>query len=350
MFWLTLLAFLVILGLLVFVHEAGHFLAAKLSGVKVEEFAFGFPPKIFCVKHGETKYCINAIPFGGYVKMLGEEKQSDSPRAFNKKKPSIRLIILVAGVVMNFLLAGVVFSVGYMVGMSPIRVNPEEMGGRQSHQVIIAQIEEGSAAAKSNLKVGDVVLGYDNIDAFGNFTRSNAGKNVDLSVLREGQITDLTIQLSENQSAPLGVGIVDVPFVKLTFFKAIYFGFKEMFLTTGYIFILLYGFFVRLFSSGNVAGEVSGPVGIFNITGQAVRMGLSYLMQLTAILSINLGLINILPFPALDGGRAILVVLEGVVRRKIIRAEVENMLHFIGFIILILLVAAVTIREVIALF
>jgi regulator of sigma E protease len=350
MFWLTLLAFLVILGLLVFVHEAGHFLAAKLSGVKVEEFAFGFPPKIFCVKHGETKYCINAIPFGGYVKMLGEEKQSDSPRAFNKKKPSIRLIILVAGVVMNFLLAGVVFSVGYMVGMSPIRVNPEEMGGRQSHQVIIAQIEEGSAAAKSNLKVGDVVLGYDNIDAFGNFTRSNAGKNVDLSVLREGQITDLTIQLSEDQSAPLGVGIVDVPFVKLTFFKAIYFGFKEMFLTTGYIFILLYGFFVRLFSSGNVAGEVSGPVGIFNITGQAVRMGLSYLMQLTAILSINLGLINILPFPALDGGRAILVVLEGVVRRKIIRAEVENMLHFIGFIILILLVAAVTIREVIALF
>lgn len=350
MFWLTLIAFLVILGLLVFVHEFGHFIAAKLAGIKVEEFAFGFPPKIFCVKHGETKYCINAIPFGGYVKMLGEEKESDSPRAFNKKKPTIRFIILVAGVIMNFLLAGIVFSVGYMVGMSPIRVNPQEMGGNQTHQVVIAQVEDGSAAQKADLKVGDIILGYGDINAFSDFTKSNIGETVEVSVLREGQIKDLSIQLSADQSAPLGVGIVDVPIVKLSFFNALYYGFKEMFLTTGYIFVLLYNFFVKLFSSGHVAGEVAGPVGIFNITGQAVRMGLSYLLQLTAILSINLGLINILPFPALDGGRALLVAIEGIVRRRVMRVEIENTMHFIGFAILILLIVAITVREVIALF
>ena len=350
MFWLTLLAFLIILGLLVFVHEAGHFIAAKLSGVKVEEFAFGFPPRLVCVKRGETSYCINAIPFGGYVKMLGEEKVSDSPRAFNKKRPLLRLVIVVAGVVMNFILAGVIFSVGYMVGMSPIRVDPAQMGGKQTHQVVIAQIEQGSPAQAANLKVGDVVLGYANIEAFSDFTKSNIGSKVPLSVLREGKITDLSVELSSDQSAPLGVGIVDVPVVKLSFFKSVYFGFKEMFLTTGYIFILLYQFFVKLFSSGQVTGEVAGPVGIFNITGQAVRMGLSYLLQLAAILSINLGLINILPFPALDGGRGLFIAIEGIVRRRVMRAEVENMLHFIGFAILILLVAAITVREVIALF
>lgn len=350
MFWLTLLAFLIILGLLIFVHEAGHFIVAKLSGIKVEEFAFGFPPRIFCVKRGETKYCINAIPFGGYVKMLGEEKDSDSPRAFNKKKPGIRLMIVVAGVVMNFLLAGIIFSVGYMVGMSPIRLNPDELGGRQTHQVVIAQIAENSAAKTAGIKVGDIVLGYDSVGAFSEFTRKNHGATVPVSVLREGEITDLSVTLSQDESAPLGVGIVDIPVVQLPFFKAIYFGFKEMILTTGYIFILLYGFFVKLFSSGQVAGDVAGPVGIFNITGQAVRMGLAYLLQLAAILSINLGIINILPFPALDGGRAFLIGLEGIFRRRVIRSEIENTLHFVGFAILILLIAAITVREVIALF
>jgi len=193
-------------------------------------------------------------------------------------------------------------------------------------------------------------LGYESVEAFSNFTHTNPSTEISLSVLREGQIVDLKANLSADQSAPLGVGIVDVPIVKLPFFKAIYFGFKEMILTTGYIFVLLYDFFVKLFSSGTVAGDVAGPIGIFNITGQAVKMGLSYLLQLTAILSINLGLINILPFPALDGGRALLILLEGIFRRKIIRSEIENALHFIGFAILIVLIAAITIREVIALF
>jgi len=350
MFWLTLLAFLVILGLLVFVHEGGHFIAAKLSGVKVEEFAFGFPPKIACIKRGETKYCLNLIPFGGYVKMLGEDQASDSPRAFNKKKPRIRMIIVIAGVIMNFLLAGVIFSIGYMVGMSPIRVNPDEMGGRQTHQIVIAQVVDKSSAQNAGIKVGDIVLGYDNVELFSSFTKSNPGKKVPISVLREGKISDLSVELSADKEAPLGVGLVDVPVVHLSFFKAIYFGFKEMVLTTGYIFVLLYGFFVRLFTSGHVANEVAGPVGIFNITGQAVRMGVSYLLQLAAILSINLGIINILPFPALDGGRAFLIGLEGIFRRRVIRAEAENILHFVGFAILILLVAAVTLREIIALF
>lgn len=350
MFWLTLIAFLIILGLLVFVHELGHFSAAKLLQVKVEEFAFGFPPKLFCRKRGETKYCINAIPFGGYVKMLGEDESADSPRSFSKKKVRSRLAIVIAGVVMNFVLAGVLFSIGYMIGMTPIRLDTQSLGGQKNYEVTIAEVVTGSVAEKAGIKVGDIIEGFTTAEEFSSFTKDNRGQSVSLSVERGGEELVKDITLGSDESAPFGVALVDLATVKLPFFQAIAAGFKEMVLTTGYIAVLIVQLFGRLFSSGQVGESVAGPVKIFNITGEAVEMGWSYILQFAALLSINVGLVNILPFPALDGGRAVLIFLEGVFRKKVLREDWENLLHTAGFVILIGLIAIVTIREVIGLF
>ncbi len=346
----TILAFIVILGLLIFVHELGHFICAKLSGIKVEEFAFGFPPKVFCVKRGETKYCINAIPLGGYVKMLGEDDINNSPRSFSKKRPAIRLVVVVAGVVMNFLLAGILFSIGYGYGMTPSSLDPEKLTGQKSGQVVIAEVFQNSPAALSDLKRGDLILGYDSLETFSTFTRAHLGESIQLSISRQGEKIEKTVTISTDDSAPLGVGIMDVPIVKLPFFSAIVNGFKEMALTTANIFSLLVNMVVNLFTTGQAGGEISGPVGIYKVTGQAVKMGFGYLIQLAALLSINLGLVNILPMPALDGGRAVLILAEGIFRKKVIKAEVENFLHMAGFVILIILILAVTAKEVIGLF
>lgn len=350
MFWITLLAFLVILGLLVFVHELGHFSAAKLVKVKVEEFAFGFPPKIFCRKKGETKYCINAIPFGGYVKMLGEDKAETSPRSFSSKKARSRIVIVVAGVIMNFILAGVLFSIGYMIGMSPIRLDESKLGGSKTYEVTVAEVKSGSVAENSGIKAGDVIKGFGNSEEFSSFTHSQKGTTVDLEIIRGSKEMIKEITFSNDSEAPFGVGVVDLAKIKLPFFSAIAAGFKEMALTTYYIAKLIIDLFVKIFTSGHVGESVAGPVKIFNVTGDAVQMGLGYLIQFAALLSINVGLVNILPFPALDGGRAVLILLEGIFRKKVLKAELENILHTVGFVILISLIVIITFREVIGLF
>ncbi len=348
MFWITLLVFIIILGLLVFAHESGHFLSAKLTGVKVEEFAFGFPPRLICRKRGETKYCINLIPFGGYVKMLGEEKESSSVRSFSSKRARIKLLIITAGVIMNFILAGILFSIGYMVGMTPIRVNPNVIGGAQEHNVYIAQINDNSPAKMAGLKTGDIIEGFDSNEEFSEYTRSNLGNKISLVIKRNNEQIVKEVVVSNNEDAPIGVGVVDIPVVKLGFLKAIKYGFIEMALTTSYIFVMVKDVIAGIFR-GKVSEGIAGPVGIFNLTGEAIKMGFSYIVQWTAILSINLGIINILPLPALDGGRAIFILAEGVFRRKVLRSEIENILHFIGFVLLIAAIIAITFREVIAL-
>ena len=348
MFFITLVVFLVILGLLVFVHELGHFVAAKLSEVRVDEFAFGFPPRIYCRKRGETRYCINLIPFGGYVKMLGEEEESKSPQSFSSKRARSKLFIVLAGVAMNFVLAGLLFAVGYMIGMSPIRVNPDIVGGSQANQIYIAQVNEGSPAASVGLQVGDTIEGFSSNEEFSRYTASHLGERISIDITRAGELMTKELTVSDNEEAPVGVGVVDIPTIKLGFFQAIKYGFIEMVLTTGYIFVMLKEVLLGLFS-GHVSDSVAGPVGIFNLTGEAVKMGIVYIIQLTAILSINLGLINILPLPALDGGRAVFIFAEGVFRKKVVKAEVENVLHFVGFVLFIAAIVALTFREVIAL-
>ncbi|MDH4358675.1 MAG: site-2 protease family protein [Candidatus Berkelbacteria bacterium] len=347
---LTILAFVIVLSLLVFVHEFGHFVMARLSKIKVEEFAFGFPPRLISMKRGETRYSINLIPFGGYVKMLGEDKSNPSPDSFSQKKPRVRFSVIVAGVVMNIVLAGVLFSAGYMMGMAPVRLDPNALGGQKSFEVVVAEVVGGSPAASAGLERGDSILGFASSEEFSKFTHSNLGREVYFSVKKDGRVQEMTVKLSDSESTPFGVGVVSLPIVKLPFFSAVYAGFKEMLYTTGYIFVMLKDLIVNLFKEHKVTEQVAGPVGIFNLTGQAVKMGIVYLIQLAAILSINLGLINILPFPALDGGRAVVVLAEGIFRRRVVKEEIENFFHTLGFVLLMALIVLITFKELRALF
>lgn len=347
MFFLTLLVFLIILGLLIFVHEAGHFAAAKLSGVKVEEFAFGFPPRLYCRKKGETKYCINAFPVGGYCKMLGEDEDNKSPRAYSSKKTRFRFFIVVAGVIMNFFLGGILLSIGYGIGMVPISLDPNSfIDTDKTIQVLVAQVNDNSPAKTAGIEVGDRIIDFSSIDDFANFTKSNLSKQIDVKIERKGRVIDKTVNVSSNIDAPIGVGLADLPIIKLGLFESIYYGFKDMILTSKNVVVALYLIIVGIFSSGKVSEAVSGPVGIFNITGQAVKLGFIYTLQLAALLSINLAIINILPFPGLDGSRALILFLEGIFRKKVIRSEIESILHMIGFIILIGLILLVTLEDI----
>lgn len=346
MLWLTIIAFVLVIGVLVFVHELGHFTVAKLSRVKVEEFGMGFPPRLFKIKRGETIYSINAIPFGGFVRLLGEDGESQAKNSFASKRSRVKLPIIAAGVLMNFLLAGVLFSIGYGIGMTPVRLDASTLPGKKTNTVMIASIVENSVAQQSGLKVGDQILGFASGSDFTQFTSDNKGKPVELNIKSEEGKEELkTLTLGAGEY-PLGVGLVDLPSVKMGFFDAIYYGFKELFLTTYFVLKMLLIFLGQLFSKFTLGEDVAGPVGIFNITGQAVRYGLVYVLQLAAILSINLGLVNFIPFPALDGGKAFLIFLQGLFRKKIIKDEIENMMNLIGFALIILLITTITLREI----
>jgi regulator of sigma E protease len=251
---------------------------------------------------------------------------------------------------MNLILAGVLLSIGFMLGTSPIRLNAQKFGGQSTAEVTIAEVLPDSSAAKADLKTGDVLTTFSSADEFAKYTRENINRPIIIVVNREGSILTKTILLSDNPDGPLGAGIADVTKVKLPFFKAIAAGFADAYLTTIYIIGLLWGFLTHIFQPGLIAQNVAGPVKIFNITGQVVKMGFAYLVQFAALLSINVALVNILPLPALDGGRAIIIIAEGIARKKIMRVEIENLLHMIGFIIIIALVVAITVREIIALF
>lgn len=355
---ITTLVFIFVLGVLVYVHEAGHFFAAKIGRIKVLEFAFGFPPRIWSRKKGETRYAINAIPIGGYVKMLGESEESDSPGSFSKKKPLTRGLVSVAGVLMNIVLAWLILTVGFALGMSPLVSTPSSIPGKTlSTSVIIAGIENDSIASKIGLKQGDELIRGHGVSEsettfatsqdLVNFTKSHAGKNIEIVYKRGGTESSILANLSADSSAPLGVAVVENSIIRTPWYLAPVVAFREIVRIIGINFVFLGNFFKQLFTSGVVSKEVGGPIAIYVFTGMAVRAGVMVVLQFIAILSVSLALINILPFPALDGGRLLFIVLEKIFRRKVVRESVENIIHTVGFALIILLAAVVTYKDVI---
>ncbi len=339
-----------ILGILIFCHEAGHFLAARLFGVKVEEFAFGFPPTLWKKKKGETEYKINLIPLGGYVRLLGEEDKVKDPRSYSNLKGRKKIIIITAGVVVNIALAWFLFALGYMFGMSPVALSPESLGGEKTGQIIVVAVEPGSAAEKAGITEGDIINGFKSMEEFAQFTAQHRGQDVTLSIDGATGAHNVTAQLSHDEEAPLGVGLGGAGTkVKLGFFSAFVAATQEICAFTKLIASFLWKIITSLFGPekvGDSVKDVTGPVGIFTLTGQAVKMGGIFILQWIAILSLNFGLINILPFPALDGGKAIFIMLDGIARRKVIKEEVEGLIHMIGFILLIILILAITYKDI----
>lgn len=377
---MTVIIFILVLSLLVFVHEWGHFFSARKLGIKAEEFGFGFPPRVFGLykdKNGKWKkikgnksldeldeepastvYSINALPLGGFVRIKGENGDNMESDSFASKPIWKRAIVLSAGVIMNIILAAVLFSVGYMIGM------PQSISEDMSHakvsqpQVAIVEILDGSSAQKAGIEAGDIVLSVDGQSPTTEtqlqdmIAQAEAGHDLSIEVQRGDQVKEITAAPEYNESLgrnTLGVAIAATGTVRYPFFWAIYYGFKDTFLTLWAIILAFIGLIGAIFSGVSVSGELAGPVGIAKITGEAARLGLSHLISLTMILSLNLAVLNILPFPALDGGRIFFLIIEKI-KGKPVKKETEAVIHNIGFLLLMLLVVFVTYKDIAKLF
>ncbi|MFA6422969.1 MAG: M50 family metallopeptidase [Patescibacteria group bacterium] len=345
---LTLLLFILIIILVIFVHEFGHFIVAKLCGMRVEEFGFGFPPRIFKIKRGETTYSLNALPLGGFVKILGEEGGSKDKRSFTEKSVSKRIAVLVAGVAMNFVLAIILLTIGFTSGMMPLATNPENLKGAKSTEIYFTDVMPKSVAEQADIKPGDIVLGFNSVVEFQNFTKSNAAKPVTLKIKRDDSEITKSITLGEGDS-PLGVGLVAITSVKQSVPRAFITATQDTYYAGKMIISVIGRSLKQLVVTGTASDEIkqaTGPIGVYRVTGQVAKMGVIYFLQFIALLSINLGLINILPFPALDGGRVVFVLIEGIFRKKVIKDQIENVIHMVGFVLLIALIILITLRDI----
>lgn len=347
--FVTAFVFIIILGLLIFIHELGHFIVAKLAGIKVEEFAFGFPPRIVSKTFNGTKYALNLIPIGGYVKLLGEDEKLKDKRAFSAKPVAARLMVVAAGVLMNYLLAIVVFSIGFGIGITPYFTDPQSLGGQHEPLVLVSRVFDNSPADKAGLRAGEQIADFTSAQALQEFTLSHASRQVVLRVIDENA-KDRQISISLEQGpTPLGVALFETAIIKLPFAQAILAGAKEATNAARFTMLFFAHSIERLFSLGEVPEEIGGPVAIFGATAQAVSQGFSAVLRTIGILSINLAILNAVPFPALDGGKALFIGLEGIFGKRVIKEHHESIIHTVGFILLLVLIVAITYRDILRL-
>ena len=340
---ITILAFVGVLVVLILAHELGHFLTAKVSGVRVEEFGLGFPPRLLSVRLGETRYSLNAIPLGGFVKMAGEE-DPNVPRSLASKRIPIRLLVLSAGSIMNLLLPILLLSIAFMIPHDTI-IGP----------VLVEEVAPNSPAAEAGIEPGDTLLTINkkpvnNISDVTRYFYSNLGNEVTIT-LKGSDSAIKEVQLTPRWKPPEGEGAIGVlvstsdstiTSQHYPFWKAIPLGAGRCL----EIFVLFKNGIVSMII-GATPVELTGPVGIAQLTGEVAKAGLSPLLELAAFISINLAIINIFPLPALDGGRIVFVLLEWVRRGKRISPKTEGLVHFIGFAMLMGAIMVITYHDII---
>ncbi len=363
---MSVLIFLVILSILVFVHEFGHYITAKKNGIRVDEFAIGFPPRIFSWMRGETRWSLNLIPIGGYVKIFGENPDEesmegpDSSRSFVKKSKWVQVLVLSAGIIFNIAFAWLLITLGFMFGFPVPAANYAQEYIENTHLVIVATLPD-SPATLSGVQSGDTIErvssgGEDlqelNPEAFSSFIASHGDRKIELELRRGGDVRTVeVVPISGILDAKpaIGVSIDMVGILKLPFFKAIAQGTETTISLVKQTVVGLGLFFFDIFRGQGDFSQVSGPVGIAGIVGGVSQLGFVYLLSLTAFISINLAVINLIPFPALDGGRILFVAIEAIIRRPI-SPKVSNTLNGIGFILLLLLMFVVTWNDIAKLF
>jgi regulator of sigma E protease len=351
---LTVVSFLLVMSVVVFVHELGHFLAAKRNGIVVEEFGFGFPPRL--IKLGEragTVYSINAIPFGGFVRMRGEDDPSQ-PGSFASASKRARTLTLVAGAAMNFMLAIVLLAVLTVLTGVPDETRPG---------TLVKGIAAGSPAEQAGLQIDDRIVGADGtplatMDELQRYTSSHTGRPVTYEVIRpgpSGEETTLKITMTPRTNPPAQQGALGIQIDVATrlpkAWEAAWSGIR----TTGEVVYLTFQIPATLIREGRPISDAGfmGPVGIAATTGDVVRSAVAInsvrpVLWFIGLLSIALGVTNLLPIPGLDGGRLLFVFVEAVRRRRIEPSQ-EGIVHLVGFGLLLLLVSIVTVREITAL-
>lgn len=366
---MSIIIFLIILALLILVHEFGHFIVAKKSGIRVDEFGLGFPPKIFSKKWGGTLYTLNAIPFGGFVKIFGEDSHSESilpedrSTSFYYKPKYIQAAVLVAGVFFNILFAWVLISLGYSIGI-PSPVKHPGYGEVGNIHLVVTEVMTDSPAQKAGLKTGDymktIVSGATTLDE-SNMSPENVQniiseiktKNIEVTYVR-GNDAPKTVSIEPNENIvpgkrAIGIAMGKIGILKLPIHLAVIDGARTTYFLTKATAVGLVSFLGNAILFKSDFSQVSGPIGIAGVVGEATKLGFTYIISITALISINLAIINLLPFPALDGGRLLFTIIEAI-RRKPISPKFVRNANFIGFAILLLLMVVVSAHDLFKLF
>lgn len=354
---LTVITFILVLSVLVLIHELGHFLVAKKLGIKVEEFGVGFPPRAFGKKIGETIYSINWLPVGGFVKLYGEDSAGGgkaSPKGGHEVKEDIgkafyarplwqRISVVTAGVIMNFILAVVIISFLFSTQGVPLPAN----------NVIVNEVSKNSPAAVAGLLKDDRITSINGVKVtdtsiFIEETKKSVGQEVTLEVLRGDDTFTTSLIPRENPpegEGAMGVGITSIEVKKYAWYEAPFFGTIE---AAKFSWLILSGLgqMVADLVTGNAKPEsVAGPVGVAQLTGEAVRAGWFALLWFVALLSLNLAVLNIMPIPALDGGRFFFMLIE-LFTRKRVSPKYEGYAHAVGLMLLLGLMALITVLDV----
>lgn len=356
--FITLLVFLAILGLLVFVHELGHFLLAKRNGILVEEFAFGFRPRLWAKQIGETTYAINAIPLGGYVKLFGEKPEEAGERSFRSKTIYQRFQVLVAGSVMNLLLGWLLLTILFAVGFQPVFPGVEQNPFvAKQIGVTLQKVNSDSPAAAVGLAEGDVIIHVADHDVtstkdFLETVRAKAGQSIEITYLRAGDAgADTTVAVTPRIDPPAGQGALGVAIappgdVQSSVIAAPIAGLFETGRIIGASVAGFGGFVKNLFVHQKVSDDVTGLIGVGALTGVARRLGLEYLTQLVVMISIGLGVINLMPILPLDGGHIAALAYEKVARRPLNERQL-GVLATAGLAFVLLIFVVVTFKDVI---
>jgi regulator of sigma E protease len=353
-----LIIILVIIGLsfLILGHEAGHFFVAKLFGLKVDEFGIGFPPRITAKKFGETEYSINWLPFGGFVRISGERGEfegispeegaggkneaqipmsdADKARLFYNQPAWKKSLIVLAGVFMNFILGWLLIAAVFMVGV------PQTL--------VISGTQTGSPAAVAGIQAGDVVKGYTDAQSFINYVDANKGQPITFTVIHNDK--DISYTITPRADAPadqgaLGVALQQGGAARENFFNALWDGLQDAAIISWLTLQAFYELLKQVFVHASIPADIVGPVGIFGIAEETGKIGLTYLLQFLGIISINLMIVNCIPFPALDGGRFLMVIVEKI-KGSAMPYKVEAWINGVGFALLLLLMVVLTVRDV----
>ena len=357
---ITAVIFLLILSVLVLVHEAGHFWVAKKMGIKVEEFGLGLPPKIWGKKYGETEYTLNLLPIGGFVRMYGEspdgvsiqngnQQAEDVNRSFMSKSKLARTAVLLAGVTANLLLGIIIFTIVFTVGLPKFAATP-----------VIGDVVANSPAEQAGLEVGQTIVAfngqpYDELaPSFSEAVQESAGEEVSITVETEEGVTEV-LSVVPRQDPPAGEGALGIVisggdlYVAETeqypLHEAWWRGITSSLEMSGQILAALGGMVGGLVSTGEAPADLAGPVGIASIIGQARELGWIPVLFFAGIISVNLAVVNVLPFPALDGGRLVFVIYEAIARRKP-NPDVERWVNTIGMLVLLGLIVLITVADV----
>ena len=349
---MSILIFLIILSALIIIHELGHFLSARYFGIRVDEFGLGYPPRaIRLFSWLKTDFTLNWLPFGGFVKIFGENPSEDAGASpedqradnFQNKNREIQAIVLAAGVLFNFLFAWLLISLGFMTGIpSPAGMDlPLE-----NPQTVITLVVPGSPAALAGLKVGDVMPGFTPEEAT-NYIKESTG-SIKFDIQRGRSISQKEITPKEDilpGQRAIGISMETIGTITLSPYQALWQGLKTASVLTWLTAKAIGTLILQAVLGRADLAAVTGPVGIVGMVGEIRELGLSYLVTFTALLSINLSIINLLPFPALDGGRLVFVGIESVTRKKI-PPRFFNAVNAMGFALLLFLMILITVRDV----